>query len=790
MTLIDPCLKQTEVPTILLLLMMMPILDQNPAVHHLHGYGHETFYHQQHVPEQCGKMQLTLILPNGVPSVISVDASTPMMDLFVQATSLNKLNPSSYSLVVLDSNHHIIQFKANQTVGQIVQSCQLPQLNGSSTISLLPKDTSHSNPLSKPKTQPFEITVRLQINLPDGQKILLRIDPTLPLYEIKEQICKQKKYIDSNRYTLRLPNKLDQPLLLGSSLAEYKTNELTLVRFKQDDQYNKNQLQSFDRLYRTRSESQPPTETIQEVQNEQQELTNTKQRPASAQLNSPGSPTQGQNVTSLPTRSTRPITSHTSLHAYWNDPNFDTQSQTSNTSSTTKKRRAPKAPVYISPTLNEQQIILSDHHESHESLTESLNSTKQKRKAPVLPITTIPQETQTDEIIDEQQLKTNVESQNIEITMNSVDQQRLLNLLAEQKTPPTAKLVITTHSTDEKHVETHSPTPIYSQIQKPTKEIIQTESPYSTVQVSSTPPAASQQDEKRNISPTNYSIGEIVQAGIAEPPPKSPIKTSKESTPLGGLIKIIDDHNERAEIYQKNEKQAEDVSYFRVATSRHGKFETDSQGFVNNSNNIFDSTNTKQEQQPQEQQLIKTSEITTTTTQKSVPVVVQQQTKGKQAYDLLKKYEKEEENQQSQPIDTDYLKSTINDKENPPTPIQLEVTERTTHISVTVESDRKQLITRASPVPQQTSSSPSILAPKPFGKTITEYRTIRRIGNDGETTTTTTVRTETVPKTTDDHKQLTSTDNVEQTNLNPTTQHESLMESGRQFGGSENLNKN
>ncbi len=70
------------------------------------------------------------------------------------------------------------------------------------------------------------------MNLPDGQKILLRVDPTLPLHEIKEQICKQKKYIDSNRYTLRLPTKLDVPLLLGLSLAEYKTNQITLVHLK------------------------------------------------------------------------------------------------------------------------------------------------------------------------------------------------------------------------------------------------------------------------------------------------------------------------------------------------------------------------------------------------------------------------------------------------------------------------------------------------------------------------------------------------------------------------------
>jgi hypothetical protein len=52
-------------------------------------------------------------------------SSTPMMDLLVQAASSNKLNPSGYSLVVLDSNQHIIHFKPNQTVGQIGMSIYL-----------------------------------------------------------------------------------------------------------------------------------------------------------------------------------------------------------------------------------------------------------------------------------------------------------------------------------------------------------------------------------------------------------------------------------------------------------------------------------------------------------------------------------------------------------------------------------------------------------------------------------------------------------------------------------------
>jgi hypothetical protein len=168
--------------------------------------------------------------------------------------------------------------------------------------------------------------------------------------------------------------------------------------------------------------------------------------------------------------------------------------------------------------------------------------------------------------------------------MDPNDEQRLANLLSEQQTPPEAKLVITTNSTD---LETHSPTPIYSQVQK-TKETIRTESPYSTVKSTPSPPVVQQEEIITTSSsppppPANYSVVEIVQAGIAEPPRAlSPVKPAKKSTSTDGLVKIINDHKERAKNYQEN------VSYYRVAKSRHGKFETEDQGFVNNSSNIFD----------------------------------------------------------------------------------------------------------------------------------------------------------------------------------------------------------
>ena len=63
------------------------------------------------------------------------------------------------------------------------------------------------------------------------------------------------------------------------------------------------------------------------------------------------------------------------------------------------------------------------------------------------------------------------------------------------------------------------------------------------------------------------------------------------------------------------------------------------------------------------------------------------------------------------------------------------------------------------------------------------------MGNDGETTTTTTVRTETIPPAGSEAEQVPSAEHDDQGRSTSDTPHESLMESIRKFGGSQNLNK-
>lgn len=152
-------------------------------------------------------------------------------------------------------------------------------------------------------------------------------------------------------------------------------------------------------------------------------------------------------------------------------------------------------------------------------------------------------------------------------------------------------------------------------------------------------------------------------------PPRQNLHKEKKSSTIDGLIRILNDHNKRAEAHANNEKQTnENISYFRVAKSRCGKFETDNQGFVNNSIAIFDSTNQPKSNQQANRNSTPSQLPTNSSQPKSVSNPVSHQTKGKQAYNLLKKYEKEEEDEESHSsANTDYLKTT-NEKEKSPSP--------------------------------------------------------------------------------------------------------------------------
>ena len=90
------------------------------------------------------------------------------------------------------------------------------------------------------------------------------------------------------------------------------------------------------------------------------------------------------------------------------------------------------------------------------------------------------------------------------------------------------------------------------------------------------------------------------------------------------------------------------------------------------------------------------------------------------------------------------------------------------------------MFARASPLAQQ--PSPPLIAPKPFGKTVTEYRTIRMIGHVGEIPP-----APIGPSIEINNRRSTSIDSNKRLSSNSNGSHEDLMESIRRFGGSQNL---
>lgn len=91
-----------------------------------------------------------------------------------------------------------------------------------------------SGPQLNPGELPFKPTIRLQINLPHNQLMVLRLMPDTILSEIKQMICTEKSF-DPGKYLLVKPFKSGQTpqlLELDKSLNFYHINEVTVLSNK------------------------------------------------------------------------------------------------------------------------------------------------------------------------------------------------------------------------------------------------------------------------------------------------------------------------------------------------------------------------------------------------------------------------------------------------------------------------------------------------------------------------------------------------------------------------------
>lgn len=100
---------------------------------------------------------------------------------------------------------------------------------------------SFTRQTSVPGELPFKPTIRLQINLPHNQLMVLRILPDTILSEIKQTICNEKSF-DAGKYLLVKPFKSGQtPLVLDldKPLSFYHINEVTVLSNKNYQELSK-----------------------------------------------------------------------------------------------------------------------------------------------------------------------------------------------------------------------------------------------------------------------------------------------------------------------------------------------------------------------------------------------------------------------------------------------------------------------------------------------------------------------------------------------------------------------
>ncbi|XP_076757179.1 uncharacterized protein LOC143427144 isoform X1 [Xylocopa sonorina] len=167
----------------------------------------------------AGSMELLVQLPREhhlQTQRVTVQRSTPMMDLLVQIATAHKLPASSYTLQAIGERGMVLPHQPNTPIGAL----------DALQVKLLPKQGTLVPRKAKQANQPFETTFRLQVHLPRNQLYVSRVSPKMNLGEILEEVCREKD-LDKNKYELRHPASLET-LDLSLSLQDYCLQEVTL----------------------------------------------------------------------------------------------------------------------------------------------------------------------------------------------------------------------------------------------------------------------------------------------------------------------------------------------------------------------------------------------------------------------------------------------------------------------------------------------------------------------------------------------------------------------------------
>ncbi|KRT85833.1 hypothetical protein AMK59_2054, partial [Oryctes borbonicus] len=173
----------------------------------------------------AGAMDLTVHLPTGRSVKMSVERSTPMMDLLVQIVTAHHLQLSGHILEALEMapstgiSDKVLPYKPNTPIGAL----------DTQHIRVVPKNKGIPAPKNAPSGhQPFESTFRLKVHLPRNQLYVTRVSQNVYLEDIMKKVCKEKD-LDPSKYEFRHPGNLDEVLDPKLTLSDYQITEIYVV---------------------------------------------------------------------------------------------------------------------------------------------------------------------------------------------------------------------------------------------------------------------------------------------------------------------------------------------------------------------------------------------------------------------------------------------------------------------------------------------------------------------------------------------------------------------------------
>ncbi|XP_056008241.1 nucleolar protein dao-5-like isoform X16 [Ostrea edulis] len=164
-------------------------------------------------------------LPDGKSKQVAVNSNIPMMDLLVNLAAGSRLNPGGHSLQVLNEDTgKLKEYKANQTIGSLCIRGEDHKFRYV-TVQIVPKKVSKK---SSGNLRQFEMTKRFTVNLPGGQKKVLRISPQSTLEQVRAQLC-QERQLEPSHLVFQLPSNPRQQLSLQTTVAELPSSEVNLT---------------------------------------------------------------------------------------------------------------------------------------------------------------------------------------------------------------------------------------------------------------------------------------------------------------------------------------------------------------------------------------------------------------------------------------------------------------------------------------------------------------------------------------------------------------------------------